>query len=156
MRDLVVTAIVFGSLPFILWRPHIGILVWTWLGLMNPHRLCWGFAFNMPFAYIVAVTTLISLFLAREPKKMPWTRENVTILVLLGWMTLTTTFSVYPDLAWFKWQQVVKIMVMIFASLILMQSKERINQLMWVIAMSLASPVGRARLPSAMAATEMR
>ena len=40
MRDIAVTAVVFGLLPFILWRPHIGILVWTWLGLMNPHRLC--------------------------------------------------------------------------------------------------------------------
>jgi probable O-glycosylation ligase (exosortase A-associated) len=138
MRDIVLTAVIFGLLPYILWRPHIGILVWTWLGLMNPHRLCWGFALTMPFAYIVAVTTLISLFLSKEPKKMPWTRESLTILVLLAWMTVTTIFSVYPELAWFKWQQVVKILVMIFASLILMQSKERINQLMWVIAMSLA------------------
>ena len=138
MRDIAVTAVVFGLLPFILWRPHIGILVWTWLGLMNPHRLCYTFAYNMPFAYIVAVTTLISLLLSREPKKMPWTRESVTILVLLAWMTVTTFFSVYPDLAWFKWQQMVKILLMIFVSLILMQSRERLDQLIWVIAMSLA------------------
>jgi probable O-glycosylation ligase (exosortase A-associated) len=138
MRDIAVTAVVFGLLPFILWRPHIGILVWTWLGLMNPHRLCYTFAYDMPFAYIVAVTTLVSLLLSREPKKIPWTRESVIILVLMAWMTATTIFSVYPDLAWYKWQQVVKIQVMIFASLILMQSRERINQLMWVIVMSLA------------------
>ena len=51
MRDIAVTAVVFGLLPFILWRPHIGMLVWTWLGLMNPHRLCYTFAYDMPFAY---------------------------------------------------------------------------------------------------------
>jgi len=138
MRDIAITAVIFGLLPFILWRPHIGVLVWTWLGLMNPHKLAYTFAPTMPFAYIVAVTTLISLFLSREPKKIPWTRESVTIVVLLAWMTMTTIFSVYPDLAWFKWQEVVKILLMIFVSLILMQSKERLNQLMWVIAMSLA------------------
>ena len=138
MRDVAITAVIFGLLPFIFWRPHIGVLVWTWLGLMNPHRLAYTFAYDMPFAYIVAVVTLISLFLSREPKKIPWTRESVTLLVLLAWMTLTTIFSVYPDLAWFKWQQVMKIELMIFVSLILMQSKERLNQLMWVIAMSLA------------------
>ena len=44
----------------------------------------------------------------------------------------------YPDLAWFKWQQVAKILLMIFVSLILMQSQERLKQLVWVIAMSLA------------------
>jgi len=138
MRDIAITAVVFGLLPFILWRPHIGVLVWTWLGLMNPHKLAYTFAPTMPFALIVAVVTLISLFVSREPKKIPWTRESVTILVLLAWMTVTTIFSVYPDLAWFKWQQVVKIQLMIFVSLILMQSKERLNQLIWVIAMSLA------------------
>ena len=30
------------------------------VSFMNPHRLCWGFAYDFPFAYIVAVVTLIS------------------------------------------------------------------------------------------------
>ncbi|HCX34147.1 MAG TPA: putative O-glycosylation ligase, exosortase A system-associated, partial [Rhodocyclaceae bacterium] len=53
MRDIAVTLAVFGSLPFILRRPWIGILVWTWLGFMNPHRLAWGFSTTLPFAMIV-------------------------------------------------------------------------------------------------------
>jgi probable O-glycosylation ligase (exosortase A-associated) len=138
MRDIALTAVVFGLLPFILWRPHIGVLVWTWLGLMNPHRLAWGFALQMPFAYIVAVVTIVSLLISREPKKLPLTRESVTILLLLAWMLVTTIFSVYPELAWYKLQQVSKILLMIFVSLMLMQSKERINQLVWVMALSLA------------------
>jgi len=138
MRDIAVTAVVFGLLPFILWRPHIGVLVWTWLGLMNPHRLCYTFALDMPFAYIVAVTTLFSLLMSKEPKKVPWTRESVLILILLGWMLLTTISSVYPDLAWYKLQEFAKVQLMIFVTLILIRSRERIDQLMWVIAMSLA------------------
>ena len=39
MRDIAVTLVIFGALPFILWRPYIGVLVWTWIGFMNPHRL---------------------------------------------------------------------------------------------------------------------
>jgi probable O-glycosylation ligase (exosortase A-associated) len=138
MRDIFITVVIFGLLPFIMWRPHIGVLVWTWLGLMNPHRLAWGFAQEMPFAFIVAVVTLVSLVISREPKKLPMTRESVTILLLLAWMLVTTIFSVYPELAWYKLQQVSKILLMIFVSLILMQSKERINQLVWVMALSLA------------------
>ncbi len=138
MRDIAVTIVIFGLLPFILWRPHIGVLVWTWLGLMNPHKLAYTFAPTMPFAFIVAIVTLTSLFISREPKKIPWTRESITILILLVWMLLTTIFSVYPDLAWFKLQQLAKIQLMIFVSLILIQSRERLDQLVWVIAMSLA------------------
>ena len=83
MRDIVLTLVIFGTLPFILWRPHIGVLVWTWIGFMNPHRLTWSWAYDMPFAMIVALTTLVSLLISREPKKIPWTRESVTIAILL-------------------------------------------------------------------------
>jgi len=137
MRAIALTAIMLGLLPFVVRYPHVGVLVWTWLGLMNPHKLAYGFAQEFPWAYIVAVLTLIALFNSREPKKVPWTKESVVILLFLIWMLLTTIFSVYPELAWFKWQQLAKILLIIFVTLIVMQSKERINQLVWVIALSL-------------------
>ena len=31
MRDLIITIIIFGSVPFILLRPHVGIMMWTWI-----------------------------------------------------------------------------------------------------------------------------
>ena len=86
MRDIVLTLVIFGTLPFILWRPHIGVLVWTWIGFMNPHRLTWGFAYDMPFAMIVAVVTLVALLISREPKKIPWTRETIFLLIFLAWI----------------------------------------------------------------------
>src|SRR6266705_1470166 len=110
MRDVALTLFIFSTLPFILRRPHIGILVWTWIGFMNPHRLTWSFAYDMPFAMIVALVTLVSLL-------------------------ITTIFAVYPEVAWDHMNKVAKIQLMIYVALILMQSKERINQLVWVIAL---------------------
>jgi hypothetical protein len=46
MRSLLVALLVFGSLPIIIVRPHVGVLVWSWIGYMNPHRLTWGFAYD--------------------------------------------------------------------------------------------------------------
>jgi probable O-glycosylation ligase (exosortase A-associated) len=137
MRDVVLTLVIFGTLPFILWRPHIGVLVWTWIGFMNPHRLTWGFAYDMPFAMIVALVTLVSLLISREPKKIPWTRESIVLLIFLAWILLTTIQAMYPWLAWPHFNQIWKIQLMVFVTLMLMQSKERINQLVWVIAMSI-------------------
>ena len=137
MRDILVTAIIFGSLPFILWRPHIGVLVWTWIGFMNPHRLTWGFAYGMPFAMIVAIVTLVAVLISREPKKLPWARETVVLLIFLAWMLITSIFAVYPELAWDHLEKVAKILLMIFVTLMLMQSRERIEQLVWVMALSL-------------------
>ncbi len=138
MRDIVLTAFIALTLPFILWRPHIGILMWTWIGFMNPHRLTWGFAYDAPFALIVAVVTLVALLISREPKKVPWTRETIVMLIFLGWMLITTVFSIYPILAWPHLDKVAKILLMIYVTLILMQSKERINQLVLVMALSIA------------------
>ncbi len=137
MRDIVLTAFIFGTLPFILWRPHIGILVWTWIGFMNPHRLTWSFAYDMPFAMIVALATLVGLLSSREPKKIPWTRETILLVIFLLWTVLTTVYSIYPAFAWQHLNQFWKILLMVYVTMILMQSRERINQLVWVIALSI-------------------
>ena len=137
MRDVVLTLVIFSTLPFILWRPHIGVLVWTWIGFMNPHRLTWGFAYDMPFAMIVALVTLVGLLISREPKKIPWTGESILLLIFLTWVLVTTINALYPTLAWFKLNQFWKILLMIYVTMMLMRSRERIDQLVWVIALSI-------------------
>ena len=87
-------------LAYVFSRPYVGIYIWTWLSLMNPHRLAYGFAFSFPFAQITAIVTLIALMSSKEPKRLPWTRETILLLVFTLWMLFTTFFSLYPDLAW--------------------------------------------------------
>jgi probable O-glycosylation ligase (exosortase A-associated) len=91
----------------------------------------------MPFAMIVALVTLIAMLLSREPKKIPWTREGVVLLLFLAWVVLTTFHAIYQDLAWPHLNQFWKILLMVFVTMMLMQSRERIDQLVWVIAMSI-------------------
>ncbi len=138
MRDIFVTVVIFGALPFVLARPYIGILLWTWVSFMNPQRLCWGFAYNFPFAFIIAIVTLVSVLISREPKKIPWTRETVVLLLFISWMVITTIFAMYPILAWPEMDKVAKIQLMVFVTMMVMQSKERLNLLVWVLALSLA------------------
>jgi hypothetical protein len=59
MRDIALALFIFGMIPFILMRPFIGLLIWSWLGYMNPHRLCYGFAYSFPWVMLVAIVTLI-------------------------------------------------------------------------------------------------
>jgi probable O-glycosylation ligase (exosortase A-associated) len=138
MRDIVVTLAVFATIPFILKRPWIGILVWTWLGFMNPHRMAWGFSTTMPFAHIVAVTTLAAMLFNKEEKRIPWERESVVLLLFVIWMLITTIFAVYPQLAWVQFEKVIKIQVMIFIAMMLITTPERLKYLVWTIALSIA------------------
>ena len=137
MRDIFVTLVIFGSLPFILQRPFVGILVWCWLGFMNPHILCWGFARGFPFAQIVAITTLASLLFSQEPKQIPWTRETKVLLLFIIWMFITTYFALNPAGAWAQWNKVWKIQLMIFVTLMIVRTPEQLKALVWITALSI-------------------
>src|SRR5437764_14706505 len=53
-------------------------------------------------------------------------------------MVSPTMFSIFPEYAWPQFSRAVKIQLTVFVTLMFMQSKERINQLVWVMALSLA------------------
>ena len=137
MRDILLTLIVFGSLPYILKYSYVGIYVWSWLSYMNPHRLTWGFAFYMPFAQIVAVTLLVSIFLSKEKKNIPVHPTLVLWIFFIFWMTLTTLFAIYQDAAFAQYIKVLKIQIPTFLTLMLIRNKQQLNVLIWVIVCSI-------------------
>jgi len=138
VRDIFVTLVVFGSLPFILRRPWIGIIMWCWLSYMNPHKLSWGFAYDMPFAMLVALCTLLGLLFSREPKRIPWTRETILLLLFDLWTVMTTFFALYPEGAWEQLDKIWRIQLMTFVTLMLITSEQRLKALVWIITLSLA------------------
>ncbi|MCA1926332.1 MAG: putative O-glycosylation ligase, exosortase A system-associated [Thiobacillus sp.] len=137
LRDLVVFGIVFLALPFVFKRPWVGILLWTWLAYMNPHRQAWGAAYDFPFSMIVGLVTIAAFVLTRDKNKMLWTRETVTLVIFIVWMFITSQFAFYPELAALQWNKVWKIHLMIFLVLMLIQNKQQLNWMVWVIVLSL-------------------
>jgi len=137
MRDILVSAIVLIWLIYVLRRSHYGAYLWAWLSYMNPHKQCWGFAMNMPFAYVTFVVTAISMFMSKEPKRIPWTRETILLVIFLLWMSLTTYMAFYTHLAWEGFIKVLKIQAGTFMTLMLINSKERLRIFVWIIAVSI-------------------
>lgn len=137
MRDLFVATIVFGLLPVILVRPFVGILLLAGLGYMNPHRLCYGFMLNMPVVMIVALVTLIGMLVAREAKRMVWSREMFVLVLLILWMGITTTQALYPTLAAAQYEKVIKIQILTFMALLMLTTRERVHLLVWAIVVSI-------------------
>src|SRR5690348_11806728 len=93
MRDIALVLFIFGTIPFILSRPYVGLLVWSWLGYMNPNRLCYGFAISFPWVQLVAIVTLIALAVSKERKTIPISTVSVLLLVFLAWTGITTFFA---------------------------------------------------------------
>ncbi|HJS21860.1 MAG TPA: putative O-glycosylation ligase, exosortase A system-associated [Steroidobacteraceae bacterium] len=137
MRDLILLLIMAGLVPFILARPTTGVLVWSWLGYMNPHRLTWGFAYDFPFVMVAAVLTLVAMPFSKQPKRMPWSPLTVIWLLWVVWMCLTTLLALNQVDSVPEWERTMKIQLMVLATLLLMGEREHIHRLVWVIALSL-------------------
>ncbi len=138
MRDIVITLMVFGSLFFALRRPYIGVLAWVWISVMNPHRLAYGFAYNFPFAAIIAGVTIIGLFTTKDPKRLPLTPIVLTLFAFTGWMVVTTTFALIPDGSWNMLNRVYKTMLMATVLIMLIKTREHIRYLVWTLVLSIA------------------
>jgi probable O-glycosylation ligase (exosortase A-associated) len=137
MRDYLLTLIVFGLVPMALWRPWIGVLAWYWIGLMNPHRLTWDFAYTMQFAAMIAVPTLLGLLLTRDRKPVPSTSEIWLMLILLACFAFTTPFAWAPSHAWPQLEKVAKIVLMTLVTTMLIFGRQRIRLLFLVVALSI-------------------
>jgi probable O-glycosylation ligase (exosortase A-associated) len=137
MRDIFVAVVIFWFLPQVLKRPQIGIYLWCWISYMNPHRLAYGFAMTFPWAYTIAIATLMGMFISKEPKRFLWTRETILMLVLLGWAAITSMNAFFPDLAWDGWIKFFKIMLMTFVTIMVINNRERLTGVFWMIALSM-------------------
>ena len=83
MRDIALSLIIVGLLPFVLRHTWVGVLVWTWLSIMNPHKLAYGFAVELPWAAVVAAFTLLSVLWNKDKLHFP---INVGIVALMAFM----------------------------------------------------------------------
>lgn len=137
LRDLLLAGFVFTMLPVCFARPWIGILMWTWIGMMNPQWLTFGFAYEMPWAMMTGVATLAGLVFARDRKPVPWNAQLVLMVLLLGYFAATTYTAWVPDAAYEKLKLVLKVVLMAIVGTTLIYSHHRIRWLLMVIVVSI-------------------
>jgi putative inorganic carbon (HCO3(-)) transporter len=137
IRDVVVTLIVLGALPLALMRPYIGVFVWTWISFMNPHRLTWSFAYDMPFALIIAIPTLLGLLITKERRAIPAVRESILLGTFWAVTVLSTLFAQYPEWAWHDLKEFSKILLMTFVMILLMQDRLKLRFVLVIAAFSI-------------------
>ena len=138
MRDLLVIVIVMAGCLAALRRPWIGIMLWTWLSIMNPHRYTWGLAYSAPLAAIAAASVVLGLLMTKD-RESPFKASPVTwFVVFMVWMTISWLVGLDVAGDFDQWKKVLKIDIMIVVALVLLHSKQHIFALMWVCVLSLA------------------
>jgi probable O-glycosylation ligase (exosortase A-associated) len=137
MRDIALACVFAVLLPLCVKRAWVGILVWTWVGMMNPHRYSWGWFYDFPIAQLVAIATLAGLLMDKDRKPPLWTREMVLVALMFVYFTFTTFFAWAPNHAWDLWQKVGKILLMVFIVPMVIYGERRIRWLLLVTALSI-------------------
>lgn len=119
-------------------RPWIGIILWTWLSIMNPHRYTYGFAYDAPLAAIAGGATLVGL-LATTDRASPFKgAPSVWLLVFSIWVCMSWILGLDVDGDYEQWKKVIKVFFMVLVGLAILRSKQHIFALAWTAAGSLA------------------
>jgi putative inorganic carbon (HCO3(-)) transporter len=138
MRDILVMSIVAVLVLAALRRPWIGIMLWLWVSLMNPHRFTYGFAYDAPVAMMAALATLVG-FLVSSDKRSPFKAPPVAIFVIFTvWITISWLMGMDPSGQYPQWDKVMKVNFMVVVCLMLIHSREQIHILAWVLTLSVA------------------
>jgi probable O-glycosylation ligase (exosortase A-associated) len=139
MRDILVLAVFSPWALMSLKRPWLGVMLWTWISLMNPHRLSWGIAYEAPLAAIAAGVTLLGLMATKE-RESPFKGTPVTFFFLFtAWMTLSWLVGMDIEGDYLQWNKVMKIFLMVFVTLALLRNSLQIMAFVWVSVGSLAA-----------------
>ena len=134
LRDIVVMALVIAGCIAALRRPWIGVMLWTWIGIMNPHRYTFAFAYQAPVSMMAAIATLLGLLMTQE-RESPFKGPPLALFAAFTvWITISWAMGLNPAGDHEQWEKVMKINFMIFVSMALLHSKQHILALAWVSA----------------------
>ena len=138
MRDLALTVFIYCLAPLALRHPWIGVMLWTWVSVMSPHRLTWNFAYSQPFAAVIAGLTLVGLLFTKDQKHFPVTPLTILLVLFPLWMTVTTLFALDPIAAGYQWNKVSKVFLMLLVTLYVLNSRKHIEWFVWITIGSIA------------------
>lgn len=138
MRDVLIAGIVLSAALTALRRPWIGVLLWAWLSLMNPHRYAYGFSVTGQWAMIAALATLGGLLLTTEKGLPTRAAPAIWLLLLTIWISGSWAMGLDPDSDYDHWMKVIKVNAMTLVALIALRTKAHIVSFAAVCAGSLA------------------
>lgn len=138
MRDLALTMAVLVMMAPAASMPHIGVLVWSWIALGQPHREAFGFSTSLRLNLVVSVLTVLFWFFSREPKRFPLNGLTISLLFFTFWMIVSATTGFSWDRSYPMLDRYLKTMALMFVVMCIMTDRIRIHALLWIMAASLA------------------
>ncbi len=137
MRDFVLLLVLAGTMPLLLRAPIVGLLAWIWTSVMIPQREIYGLLRDANLNFYIAALTFAAWMLSKD-RKLPAANPLLVLLVVLaGWMSLTTFSALDRDYAYPLWDRTMKTIILVLAVTAFGTTKLRIQAIVWVLVASL-------------------
>ncbi|MGO4381848.1 putative O-glycosylation ligase, exosortase A system-associated [Pseudoduganella sp. RAF53_2] len=137
MRDILVTVLVFASIPYIFKKPWFGMVMWVWISVMNPHSQGWGFAREFPFAAIIAGVTVLAMVAKPKEIRMPMSPVVAALMAFILWMCVSSAFAINVEQIGPQLIKVLKIMGMTLVVMMLVRTRQHIEWMIGTIVFSI-------------------
>ena len=135
MREIILIVAILAALGMTFRYPFVGILLWTWFTLQNPHREAFGFPDSANV--VIAAVTLLSLLLSKDRKLPPTGFILWTMIALLAWMTFNSFFAYDPAWSWPYWDRTWKTFALGILIAAATTNRVRLHALLWIAVVSL-------------------
>ena len=137
MRDIFITFLFAIAIPYCLVHAEFGIALWYFTSLFQPQTQVYGFAQSIPFGTIVGYVAIIGWLFSKGPKLPPRTPIVVLLILLGAWTGITTLNAVFFNVAYEQWNLFVRLLAMVLLSFAIVQSRQRLDILIWAICIAL-------------------
>lgn len=137
MRDIFVVAAVFIAALIGFRRPVFGMMTFAFLGFFSPQSYTWSFARTFPLSQVIAISTILGMFLSRERNRLPLQRETILLILLWVSFAVSTLFALYPADAFERFVKMSKILLMVVVAMAVINSEERLHAFIRIIGFSL-------------------
>lgn len=115
--------------------PYLALYTVIFIDILKPQNLSYGFLAGAPLSLVVTTVLLISIVLKikdiQRPKHLGIT---ALLIIFILWITYTTTIAQFQGPAWFKYDYVIKTIIMTLAIPFILNTRLKVEVALCAIA----------------------
>ncbi len=137
MLNLFLTLFVAGFLAAGIKRPFLFVLAYTYIDIVAPQKVTWGFLAHVPVSLIAFAFATLAWMAADDKNGSRFSPRQFVMLLLLMYCGLTTSSADFPVEAAEKWGWVWKALIFAIFLPLTLRTKLRIEALALVMVLSI-------------------
>lgn len=128
LSDILYLFIIIAFIATGIKHPFIALAGVIWVDTFKPQNISYSFLSGLPFSRIFTLIFFLSIFLQIKKIKIPDKKIGTfLIFFFIVWITITTNYAHFPELALKKWDYVFKGLITIFLIPFVLQKREHID-----------------------------